>query len=55
MINISLLVPSVQIYKNLYTQNNQNTGEFKKTWNDLFGDDEESGLNGSRAIELATI
>lgn len=55
MVNLALLVSPAQIFKTLYQQNNINTGEFKKTWSDMFGDEEESGLNGSRAIELATL
>lgn len=54
MINLSLLITPAYIFKTIYTQNNKNTGDFKKTWSDLFEDEEESVL-GSRAIELATI
>lgn len=55
MINSALLITPASIFKTLYSQISKNTGDFKKTWSDLFGDEEESGLNGSKAIELATI
>lgn len=55
MVNLALLVSPAQIFKTLYQQNSINTGEFKKTWSDMFGDEEESGLHDSRAIELATL
>ena len=51
MINSSLLITSMMIYRQMYQQNADNESNFKQTWENLFGDD----IEDSKGIELAKL